>query len=413
MNLIKETLKKDPRLFNLIKKIRNYQKFNKKYFNKLIQNNFDLINDVTQTSYINYAKQNYFQIKENDTKKQHSHIAYVEINNSCNINCVMCDTKSSTRKKALMKLDLVEESVIQLKRRGITTVGLHTIGDPLANTRLKEVFEILRKHKMFTSLSTNGLLLHKHIDTLENFTDVCRVLRFSIDGATKITLEKIRFGTIWEDLIKNLDLASERLTKVGYDFFVNFTISRENFNEIGEFITFFRKYFKDPSRQFQFGFMNSLAPSNSYFLENNILQEHTHLNSYCDQIANSIPYILVDGRVSVCCRDYDGSLVVGNLNEKNVDKVMSDNKFKELMEAHENHKSNKIKNYHLCNSCFVIDKRVVEIWENTLRHIFYFNKNEDSNFYQNVANDTLDFLNNIKKSNQPKEEYKSLIAKYT
>ena len=74
-------------------------------------------------------------------------MAVIEINNSCNINCVMCDTKSSTRKKKLMSLDLVEKSVLEIKKKNINNVLLHTIGDPLANTRLKDVFKILRKYK--------------------------------------------------------------------------------------------------------------------------------------------------------------------------------------------------------------------------------------------------------------------------
>ena len=60
---------------------------------------------------------------------------------------------------------------------------------------------------MQTSISTNGLMLEKHIDTLIEYVDVCSSIRFSIDGVKKETYEKIRFGGKWEDLIRNLDLA--------------------------------------------------------------------------------------------------------------------------------------------------------------------------------------------------------------
>ena len=146
------------------------------------QINFDSIKHV---SYYDYKKKNF----EIDKSKKRS-FAYLEINNSCNINCVMCDTKSSTRQKKLMDIDTVEKSIISIKKLGIDRVSLHTIGDPLANPRIGKVFEVLRKYNMKTSLSSNGLMLEKRIDVLKKYIDVCSDLKFSIDGCTKTTYEK-------------------------------------------------------------------------------------------------------------------------------------------------------------------------------------------------------------------------------
>tara|TARA_B100000965_G_C19580792_1_gene753418 strand:- start:1093 stop:2340 length:1248 start_codon:yes stop_codon:yes gene_type:complete len=410
--VLKNKLFKDyPKIFNFFKKTIGKKKLNQKYYNKILDESYNLIENINQETFFKYAKKNFDNIINDDTKKNLSHTSYVEINNSCNINCVMCDTKSSTRKKGLMKLDLVKKSVEQLKKRGVTNVGLHTIGDPLANKWLGEIFEILRKNNMNTTISTNGLLLHKHIDTLKKYTDVCRVLRFSIDGATKETYEKIRFGGNWETLIENIELAYKELPKVGYDFYINFTVTRENVHEIGKFITFFRKYCDEPHRQFEFGFMNSLSPNNSYFNNNNMLKEHTHINAYCNQIATKMPYVLVDGNVSVCCRDYDGSLIIGNIKEKNIDEILKDEKFDDLFNAHKTGDEKKINDYNLCSDCYVVDQRAQDLWSNTIKYTLVKNKNKDDTFYQNIANITLNFLENIKKSNNPIENYKNLISK--
>ena len=74
---------------------------------------------------------------------------------------------------------------------------MHTIGDPLANPRLEEVFKELRKNNIHCSISTNGLLLYKHVDVLKEYLDVCPSIRISIDGATKKTYEKIRNKGKW------------------------------------------------------------------------------------------------------------------------------------------------------------------------------------------------------------------------
>ena len=316
----------------------------------------------------------------------------------------MCDTKSSTRKKKLMSLDLVEKSVLEIKKKNINTVLLHTIGDPLANTRLKDVFKILRKYKMQTGISTNGLMLEKHIDTLIEYVDVCSSIRFSIDGVKKETYEKIRFGGKWEDLIRNLDLAKKELPKIGYELMIDLVITKDNFGELGEFVTFFKKYVKKPYSQIHFNFMNSLSPSNDYFLSNNMIQKHTHINSFCNMVAKNTPYILVDGRVSVCCRDYDGSLVIGSLNnEKGIDSVINGEELKQLQQQHE---SKDVDN-NLCKSCFVIDRGIQNIWNNTVSYLLYKKRDEDIAFYQRELENLLNFF---KGNSFNKDTYKKIIS---
>ena len=102
----------------------------------------------------------------------------------------------------------------------------------------------------------------------------------------------------------------------------------------------------------------------------------------------------------MCCRDYDGSLVVGSLNEKsNIEQIMKDADFINLREAHENYKSDKIKNYNLCSSCYVVDARIQQIWHNTIMYLLYKQPNESSDFYQRIVLNLMNCLNNINKEN--------------
>ena len=43
------------------------------------------------------------------------------------------------------------------------------------------------------------------------------------------------------------------------------------------------------------------------------MEPHTHQNSFCKSVSKSAPTILADGRISVYVRDYDGSLVIGDI----------------------------------------------------------------------------------------------------
>ena len=128
--------------------------------------------------------------------------------------------------------------------------------------------------------------------------------------------------------------------------------------------------------------MNSLAPSNVYFSSHNTMQIHTHVNSFCRYVAQSIPYILVDGRVSVCCRDYDGALALGSINNKTgLDSILESKELKKLQQEHESGEVNKISS-NLCKTCFIVDARIQTIWDNSVAYILYKKVNENSDFYQ-------------------------------
>lgn len=343
-------------------------KYNKIYFKRLMKKNLGLFDELLSRPYFDYAKEKY---RHDLGSKPTS--AGVEINNSCNINCLMCDTKSSSRKKQLMGLETVERTVGELKKNGINSVVLHTIGDPLANAQLPAVLDIFRRHKLpIGFLSTNGLMLDKHVEALREYKDVVNKIRFSIDGATPDVYEKIRAGGKWTKLHENLELAKNRLLPAGFEFYIDLVLTRDNFSQMGDMLTVFRKYVYS-IQNIRFHFMNSLAPSNSYFLLANTMEPHTHQNSFCKSVSKSAPTILADGRISVCVRDYDGSLVIGDIRSNDGLSLSSASLQLEELRRYTEQADSIDEKYSLCNSCFVIDSRVSEIWINTgelIKHKF-------------------------------------------
>lgn len=103
LNLIK---RKIPKFYSLGRNFKDQFISKKKELNlmrDLTHQNVNNFKSVKNIDYYEYKK----KIFEEDKNKKRL-FAYLEINNSCNINCVMCDTKSSTRQKKLMDLDTVE-----------------------------------------------------------------------------------------------------------------------------------------------------------------------------------------------------------------------------------------------------------------------------------------------------------------
>ena len=53
-----------------------------------------------------------------------------------------------------------------------------------------------------------------------------------------------------------------------------------------------------------------------------------------------------DGKLSVCCRDYDGSLVLGSINSKTgLDSILVSEELKKLQQEHESGDKAKISRY--------------------------------------------------------------------
>ena len=144
-----------------------------------------------------------------------------------------------------------------------------------------------------------------------------------------------------------------------------------------------------------------------YLVQNNVIEEHTSKNFYCTYASSLIPYVLVDGRVSACCRDYDGSLVVDDLNKNQLKQMKTSEGFKNLQKAHMD-EDDSINNYNLCKSCYVVDERVCAIWGNLMTLLLNRHPNEKADFYQSFFNDALAFTKNIDYQN-----YKNLVSKYT
>lgn len=288
------------------------------------------------------------------------HIAEIEINKNCNLNCIMCNSAMSRRPNITMDVNIFEKAVSYEEQYGRGVTSLHTIGEPLINPNLENYLKILRKHNVKVFLSTNGLLLKDKYDLLLEYRDIISSLRFSIDGATKITYEKIRKPGIFEKLIDNLEFFREatRESKPFKDVWIASIVSEDNKNEIAYHLNFYSKYV--PMNRIDLNLVSGLSPDNSYFLERSILKKHIVPWPPCDQLFCSTIHILNNGNTTACCRDYDGDLVFGNISDGDPHELINNDK---LVELRKMHISKKIPENILCSSCYRIDPKVSSLFK--------------------------------------------------
>ncbi len=370
---------KFPFFVDLYRDIKVKVECDEEYWNKKVLKTISLIKEIELNPYEKIKPKKYSQ-------RPFSKHAIVEINNTCNLDCAMCQTMTATRKRGKMDLGLFSSVLSKLSEKGVKTVALHTLGDPLANPRLPYVLEEIRSFNLKTSICTNGLLLDKHVDTLIEYIDVAPSIAFSIDGANPETYEKIRIGGKFSKLIEQLEISNKRLRTKGMSVKIHFTLSKDNMKEVGKFINIFRKYVARPSVDLSFAVITGLAPDNSYFHAVNPFPNHTHKNVMCWRPKGDPLWVNVDGTVSACCRDYHGDLVVGDIMKQSYDEILNGKGLLELQQAHEN---NNLKKYTPCDNCFRPDKRLDEVVNNLLQYTIFKKPKADSTYYQKITDEII------------------------
>lgn len=87
---------------------------------------------------------------------------FIELSNQCNFRCSFCPIHVSRRKPGRMDLALFKHIIADIRRHQITRrVGFHLLGEPLLHPQAAEAIRCAKAHGLTTELSTNGGLLNR------------------------------------------------------------------------------------------------------------------------------------------------------------------------------------------------------------------------------------------------------------
>ena len=293
----------------------------------------------------------------------------VETTNLCNLSCVMCQTNLSRRPRGYMDLALYRKVLGSAREIGIPKVTLFTVGEPFMGKEIGQHMQIAQEYGLPFFLSTNGqLLTSEHIENLIEFPP--SRIQFSVDGATKETYGKVRRGGSFTRLIDNLSLLRSSMQKANLyiPVTIHVTILEENIQELLLFFDVF-KDFVGGIHNINFLLPDTLSAS----------EGKTYFESLGCQTASKIPCaflwstpsVLWDGRVSACCRDFHGELIMGNVLEESLLDIWHGEKYESLRRKH---LSGDVSDVPLCNECFSAGT-LSDSWKiNAYLHLVYTNK---------------------------------------
>lgn len=256
--------------------------------------------------------------------------AGLEITTGCNLNCLMCETHSSRRPTGQMELEFFERALDELDRLGIKYLTLHTIGEPTIHKRFRDVLRISHERGFDVWLSTNGQLLDRFFDALRQWP--VKTIRWSVDGATRDTYERIRLGGKFDKLLSNLQRmrALIRENSLPTRMEMNVTLSADNLDETATFFEVYGPLLDDD--QIHFSIVNSLSAGDGSYYESVRLLDNPP-QAPCAPLWQSL-YVGYDGQVSACCRDYHGELIVGDLKTASLEQIWNGPKLNDLRDKH-------------------------------------------------------------------------------
>lgn len=252
----------------------------------------------------------------------------IEGYNVCNLKCIMCPYPNMTRKKEVMSMELFSKIIDDAVNAGIQRVELNFYNEPFLDPFLFKRAEYAKEKGMVVEFYSNGTALNEKNSNLLFDSQVDKII-FSIDGLNKETYEKIRVGSKLQEVTSNIqDLIARRRERnlkkpqIG----IWFVAQRDNYREIKEFV---KKWRRDVDEV-----IISRADARR---TKNVLPLKTSSKpkrSYPCKSFFSDMWVMSDGQVAMCCMDYNGSIILGDLKKQSIDNVWNSGIYSRIRQLH-------------------------------------------------------------------------------
>ena len=156
---------------------------------------------------------------------------------ACNIRCIFCIQYTDNH-----PMDLSLEGFKRIAKTLFpyaTRVSFCTGGEPFLNRNFMEFLEICKRYKILTVVVSNGTVLSESICKELMRNDHLETFSFSFDGARKETVESIRRGVDYEQVVNNIRMMCDikRTLKQGSpSVHIRYSVMKKNIEELPDLI---------------------------------------------------------------------------------------------------------------------------------------------------------------------------------
>ncbi len=251
----------------------------------------------------------------------------IEPNNYCNLKCKLCFVnRGMTREKGDMSLENFKKIVDEISYVK-KDIALFFAGEPLMNKDIFEMVKYASSKKLNVNIDTNGMLLNKFEFTAIITTGLKR-LDISLDGATNKTYLKYQEGGDFNLVIENVknlcffkNIFKYETTSIN----IGFVVMKHNEHEIGKMKELCRKLGVNSLRiktlaqgigyhsAASYHSKGALEEAKEFIAKDEKYRRKSASKDFkiCPWIWQSV--ILWNGDITICCGDFNGDYVVGNI----------------------------------------------------------------------------------------------------
>ena len=256
--------------------------------------------------------------------------------NRCNGTCIMCpySTSAPSQTKTQMDDSLFIHVINQIKKTGsVKTLAMMLQNEPLLDLgleqRIRQARSILGEDVIIRTV-TNGVLLDRQRTDALLGSSINQIY-VSIDAFTAQTFEKIRRGLPFERVIQNTMYLLNKAPEYGVTVTVKFLRQEINQEEQKDFVRFWSSrgarvsIDKLTNRAGSIGEYNKLKGKKLSFQQ---MLLHPVLNRMipCCPLPFSSLGILADGKVVLCCHDWEHKEILGDLGSESLGEIWNGEK---------------------------------------------------------------------------------------
>jgi MoaA/NifB/PqqE/SkfB family radical SAM enzyme len=249
-------------------------------------------------------------------------IVQIESTNICNAKCVFCPRDEMHRRQGIMTVELFRKIVDECVELGITHVRMHNYGEAFIDKQLVDKVRYAKEKGIReVGVISNGSLITEAVarGMIEAGLDAINI---SVDAAGKEVFEATRLGLKYDKVIANI----ERLVRLRA--------------ESGK---------RRPKLILSFVRQNNTADEQAFIEHWRAIADKVHvtdLHNWAGTLntESDVNYpcyrpwltftVLWDGRVSLCCADFDGKTILGDLNTSSIRDIWNAEPYRDARRQH-------------------------------------------------------------------------------
>jgi MoaA/NifB/PqqE/SkfB family radical SAM enzyme len=249
-------------------------------------------------------------------------IVQIESTNICNARCVFCPRDQMHRGQGVMDEALYRKVVDDCAALGIRHVRLHNYGEPFVDRHLAgKIAYAKQKGIAEVGVISNGSLIDDEVarGVIEAGLDAINI---SVDASGREVFERTRVGLNYDKVISNIERLIRIRTELGRTrprLILSF-VRQDNTAEERAFIEHWRAI----ADKIHITDLHNWAGT---------LNRESDVRFPCYRQWLTFT-VLWDGRVSLCCADFDGRVVLGDMRASSIREVWDSEAYRQVRRDH-------------------------------------------------------------------------------